>query len=86
MPEMIAYSAVLAIHTLWLAARAEGIGIGWVSILDPLRIASILDAPTGWKLIGYLCIGYPTAEDPTPALERQGWEERRGASAVVFRR
>jgi 5,6-dimethylbenzimidazole synthase len=86
MPEMIAYSAVLAIHTLWLAARAEGVGVGWVSILDPSRVASILDAPPSWKLIGYLCIGYPTVEDATPALERQGWEERRGASAVVFRR
>jgi 5,6-dimethylbenzimidazole synthase len=86
MPEMIAYSAVLAIHTLWLAARAEGIGVGWVSILDPERIASILATPTEWKLIGYLCIGYPAAEDMTPTLQRQGWETRRGASTVVFRR
>lgn len=86
MPEMIAYSTVLAIHTLWLAARAEGIGVGWVSILDPLRVSSILDTPTDWKLIGYLCIGYPAAEDATPALQRQGWEKRREPSAVVFRR
>jgi 5,6-dimethylbenzimidazole synthase len=86
MPEMIAYSAVLAIHTLWLAARSEGIGVGWVSILDPARIAAILDVPPDWKLIGHLCIGYPAREDATPVLQQHGWEERRGPSAVVFRR
>jgi len=86
MPEMIEYSTVIAIHTMWLAARAEGIGIGWVSILDPLRIASILDAPPDWKLIGYLCLGYPAQENDTPVLQEQGWESRRRPSAVVFRR
>ena len=77
MPEMIEYSGVIAIHTLWLAARAEGIGVGWVSILDPARVAAILDTPPDWKLIGYLCIGYPEAECETPELERHGWEKRR---------
>jgi 5,6-dimethylbenzimidazole synthase len=86
MPEMISDSVVLAIHTLWLAARAAGIGIGWVSILDPERIAAILDTPPEWKLIGYLCIGYPAAEDPMPALQSQGWEQRRETSTVMFRR
>jgi 5,6-dimethylbenzimidazole synthase len=86
MPEMIEYSAAMAIHTLWLAARAEGIGVGWVSILDPSRIAAILETPPAWKLIGYLCIGYPALEDDTPALQQQGWETRRKPSSVVFRR
>ena len=86
MPEMIEYSAVLAIHTLWLAARAEGVGVGWVSILDPSRIAEILGVPSDWRLIGYLCIGYPAQEGDTPALQQQGWETRRRSSSVVFRR
>src|ERR1700722_19324656 len=69
MPEMIEYSAVTAVHTIWLAARAQGIGMGWISILDPTAIATILDVPTTWKLIGYFCLGYPEAEDTMPELE-----------------
>jgi 5,6-dimethylbenzimidazole synthase len=76
MPETIAYSAVLAIHTLWLAARAERIGMGWISILDPRRVAEILDVPSEWIFIGYLCIGYPLQADDVPELERAGWEQR----------
>ncbi|MBV9568583.1 MAG: 5,6-dimethylbenzimidazole synthase [Hyphomicrobiales bacterium] len=86
MPEMIEYSGVMAIHTLWLAARAEGIGIGWVSILDPPRIAAILDTPPEWKLIAYLCIGYPEEECETPELERQGWERRRSPASTIITR
>lgn len=86
MPEMIEYSVVTAIHTLWLAARAEGIGLGWVSILAPERIAAILDVPADWSFIGYLCLGYPQAEDDTPALERAGWEQRRDADSFLLRR
>jgi 5,6-dimethylbenzimidazole synthase len=86
MPEMIEYSAVAAVHTLWLAARAEGIGMGWVSILDPKRIATILDVPEDWKLIGYFCLGVPADEDDVPALERAGWEERRDPGEFLIRR
>ena len=86
MPEMIEYSGVIAIHTLWLAARAEGIGVGWVSILDPSRIAAILDTPPKWKLIGYLCIGYPEEECETPELERQGWEQRSSPASTIITR
>ncbi len=86
LPEMVEYSAVLAIHTLWLAARAEGIGMGWVSILDAAEIAEVLDVPATWKFIGYLCIGYPEAEDDTPSLERAGWEHRRGSLDFLIRR
>ena len=83
MPEMIEYSAVTAVHTIWLAARAQGIGLGWISILDPAAIAAILEVPTTWKLIGYFCLGYPEAEDRVPELEQAGWEERSAVSAVV---
>ncbi|MER9642132.1 nitroreductase family protein [Mesorhizobium sp. M0239] len=57
MPATIDYSAVMAVHTLWLAARAEGIGMGWVSILDVTEMAEILDTPPEWTLIGYFCLG-----------------------------
>jgi 5,6-dimethylbenzimidazole synthase len=86
MPETLDYSVVNAVHTLWLAARAEGIGMGWVSILDPQRIAAILDVPRDWVFIGYLCVGYPVKEDDTPALERAGWEHRHAAKGVVLYR
>jgi len=86
MPEMIEYSAVLAVHTLWLAARAEGIGVGWLSILDPLRVAEILDVSPEWTFIGYLCLGYPVDEHQTPILEQEGWEARRPLSEVVVYR
>jgi 5,6-dimethylbenzimidazole synthase len=84
MPEMVHYSAVMAVHTLWLAARAEGLGLGWVSILDPAAMAEALDVPTGWGLIGYFCLGYPEAEGDTPELEVAGWERR--TAPVVLRR
>jgi len=86
MPEMIEYSAVTAIHTLWLAARAHGIGLGWVSILDPAAVGRILDVPPEWSLVGYLCLGYPQEADDTPALERAGWERRRAVESFVLRR
>jgi 5,6-dimethylbenzimidazole synthase len=86
MPEMSEYSAVAAVHTLWLAARAEGIGMGWVSILDPRTIAAVLEVPPDWKLIGYFCLGFPQAEDDVPALQRLRWEERRPAASFLLRR
>ncbi len=76
MPESVAFSAVIAIHSLWLAARAQGIGLGWVSILDPATIGGILDLPPQWRFVGYLCLGYPDAETDRPELEREGWEKR----------
>lgn len=86
MPETIEYSVVMAIHTLWFAARAEGIGLGWVSILDGERVKADLDVAPDWILIGYLCLGYPETEDHGPTLEREGWERRRPPSSVLFRR
>ena len=86
MPEMIEYSAVTAVHTIWLAARSEGIGMGWVSILDPAAVAAILDVPAAWKFVGYLCLGFPKTEDDVPELERAGWEQRYPASSLVVLR
>ncbi len=86
MPEMADYSVVAAIHTLWLAARAEGIGLGWVSILDPAAIAAILDVPREWRLVGYFCLGYPHEEATTPELQRLGWATRGDMSGRVLQR
>ncbi|WJR76651.1 5,6-dimethylbenzimidazole synthase [Bradyrhizobium sp. NP1] len=86
MPEMVEYSVAGAICSMWLAARAEGIGLGWVSILSPLRIHEILEVPASWKFIGYLCIGYPEAEFDRPELERCDWEHRRAPDAFIVRR
>jgi 5,6-dimethylbenzimidazole synthase len=86
MPEMAEYSVVAAIGTMWLAARAEGIGMGWVSILAPADINTLLDVPRAWRLIGYFCLGYPQADDVSPELERAGWEQRQAADAFVLRR
>jgi 5,6-dimethylbenzimidazole synthase len=86
MPETVDYSVVAAIMSLWLAARAEGVGVGWVSILDPTEIAAILDVPGSWRLIGYFCVGYPQKEDDVPELERADWEQRRPAADFIYRR
>jgi 5,6-dimethylbenzimidazole synthase len=86
MPEMVEYSVVSAITLMWLAARAEGIGMGWVSILEPARIHGILDVPAEWRFIGYLCLGYPETESDRPELERAGWERRRDIGAYLLRR
>jgi len=84
--EMIDYSAVTAVHTIWLAARAQGIGMGWVSILDPQAVSALLDVPPDWKFIGYFCLGYPQANDHIPELERAGWERRRSPASFIIRR
>lgn len=86
MPETTAYSAVMAVHTLWLAARAIGLGLGWVSILDPVTVTVALDVPPGWSFVGYFCLGYPQTESEIPELEQAGWEHRRPAAALLLRR
>jgi 5,6-dimethylbenzimidazole synthase len=86
MPEMADYSVVTAIFSMWLAARAEGVGMGWVSILDPAVIAKILDVSVDWRLIGYFCLGYPQTADDSPELERAGWEQRQPTEDFIFRR
>lgn len=86
MPETLAYSVVGAVNTLWLAARAQGIGVGWVSILDPAQVNETLEVPEDWLLVAYLCIGYPEEQHMDPELERHGWQDRLPAEAVTLRR
>ena len=74
MPEMLRYSCVSMISTLWLAARAEGLGVGWVSILDPKEVATCLGVTPSWVLVGYLLLGWPEEEHLDPELERFGWQ------------
>lgn len=76
MPQMLAYSVVSAVTNFWLAARAHGLGVGWVSILDPEDVHAALDVDSDWKLIAYLCVGYPVEEHEDPELVRAGWQER----------
>jgi len=85
MPETRAYSVVGAIIQFWLAARAEGLGVGWVSILDAGRLARDLDVPADWRLIGYLCIGWPETLADTPELAQIGWERRAPALVMEVR-
>jgi len=86
MPEMRRYSVVCAVMQLWLSARAEGLGIGWVSILDPDRLARDLTVPDSWRLIAYLCLGWPAEEHDDAELERAGWEDRHGIDNRVLTR
>lgn len=86
MPETLDYSAVMAVHTLWLAARAQGVGVGWVSIVEPAHIDRILDVPQGWALVAYLCIGWPEEEHEDPELVRLGWQERVDVARFIVSR
>ena len=79
MPETRRYSVVGAINLFWLAARARGLGVGWVSILDPGQLARDLAVDDSWALVGYLCVGFPDEVSTTPELETVGWERRRQA-------
>ena len=83
MPETRRYSSVCALHTFWLAARARGLGVGWVSILDPEPVARILDVPPAWAFIAYLCVGWPKDAWRTPELDRAGWQERVAPTLIV---
>lgn len=84
MPQSLDQSTAMAVFVLWLAARAEGVGVGWVSILDPRDVVDTLDLPPSWRLTAYLCIGYPAGEHPTPELERVGWERRDPAARQIL--
>ena len=86
MPEMLRYSTVTAVYTFWLAARAHGIGVGWVSILNPQAVCAELDAPPHWSLVAYLCVGLPVEEHSAPELERAGWEQADRSAEVLLRR
>jgi 5,6-dimethylbenzimidazole synthase len=84
MPQTAAYSVACAVQNLWLAARAEGIGVGWVSILDPVAVKTLLHIPSHLELIAYLCLGYVESFSAVPDLERDGWEHREGIASLVY--
>jgi 5,6-dimethylbenzimidazole synthase len=75
---------VMAIHSLWLAAAARGIGVGWVSILEPAEIARMLTVPPQWRLIAWLCIGEAVEPSNQPELEMRGWQARLPLGDVLF--
>ena len=77
MPDTLRQSTAMAIHTLWLMARAENLGLGMVSILDPARMTALFAMPDGWEFSAYLCLGTPAFTDDTPLLHRSGWQENR---------
>jgi 5,6-dimethylbenzimidazole synthase len=83
MPETALYSAVCAVQNLWLAARAEGIGVGWVSILDPDLLRTALKIPPRITPVAYLCLGYVDGFAAEPDLERSGWEKRTPLRSVL---
>lgn len=86
MPETLAYSVVGAVQNLALAARARGLGVGWVSIIEPAAVTAILDVPVEWQFLAYLCIGWPQEEHVDPELERHGWQARLPQAALLHRR
>ena len=86
MPETLSYSVVAAIQTLWLAARAEGLGLGWISILEPEVIHRALEVPPTWTLVAYLCIGWPVEEHLDPELDRHRWQQRLDVERMIFKR
>ncbi len=76
LPEMDLASCACAIQNMWLAARAEGLGMGWVSIFDPARLAALVGMPEGARPVAVLCIGHVEAFYPAPMLELEGWASR----------
>jgi 5,6-dimethylbenzimidazole synthase len=84
MPETDLFSTCLAIENLWLAARAEGVGVGWVSILEVATVEQLLQLPDGVRLVAYLCVGYPVDFPPRPLLEDIGWKSRLPLASLIY--
>lgn len=78
------FSSVCAVQNLWLAARAEGLGVGWVSILHNRNLLKILNLPRHVVPVAYLCVGYVTHFPPAPELETAGWLPRLSLEELVF--
>ncbi|HMC38728.1 MAG TPA: 5,6-dimethylbenzimidazole synthase, partial [Acidimicrobiales bacterium] len=78
------WSCACAIQNLWLAARAEGLGVGWVTLFQPEQLAALVGAPEGVETLGWLCVGWPDERPPSPGLERRGWSARLPATQVVI--
>jgi len=83
-PQTDVYSTACAIENLWLAARAEGLGVGWVSFYRPPELAALLGLPARVEPIAYLCIGWPDEQPVRPTLETVGWSKRLPLQAVVM--
>ncbi len=84
LPEMDLASVACAIQNLWLAARAEGLGMGWVSLFDPIQLAQLLNMPRGSKPVAILCLGHVEAFYPAPMLKMAGWADERPLDELVF--
>jgi 5,6-dimethylbenzimidazole synthase len=84
LPEMDLASVSCAIENMWLAARAEGLGLGWVSLFDPDRLATLLSMPQGAKPVAILCIGHVENFYKKPMLELEGWTTGRPLEDFVF--
>lgn len=84
LPEMDLASVACAIQNFWLAARAEGLGMGWVSLFDPAQLAELLNMPAGSKPVAILCLGHVEAFYPAPMLKLQGWVEERPLQELLF--
>ena len=84
LPEMDVASVGCVIQNMWLLARAEGIGLGWVSFFDPLALADLLGMPAGARPLAILCIGQVAAFYPRPMFEDAGWGKRLPLAEVLF--
>lgn len=84
LPEMDMASVSCAIQNLWLAARAEGIGMGWVSLFDPIKLAKLLNIPQGAKPIAILCLGYVNSFYKEPMLVEEGWAKEKPLSDMLM--
>jgi nicotinate-nucleotide--dimethylbenzimidazole phosphoribosyltransferase len=78
------WSCACAIQNLWLAARAEGLGVGWVTLFEPDALTGLVNAPAGVETLGWLCVGWPDERPPEPGLERRGWSTRQPVDDVVL--
>ncbi len=83
-PDADLWSCACAIQNMWLAARAEGLGMGWVTLFDPASLALLLGLPTGVVSLGWMCLGWPDERNPAPGLERAGWSRRLPLADVVL--
>ena len=83
-PDTDLWSCACAIQNMWLAARAAGLGLGWVTLFEPADLAGLLGLPDGIETLGWLCLGWPDERPPDPGLERRGWSRRQPLSDVVF--
>ncbi len=84
LPEMDLASVACAIQNLWLAARAEGLGMGWVSLFDPEKLAALLDIPEGGKPVAILCLGQVEEFYAAPMLQQEGWRTPQPLNEMMF--